>query len=189
MDELITCLRQHGHLENWQIDLIDHQFDWLFVAKGNYFSQVAQVASRIGFITQGVMRIGYYTQEGDEITRSFRAENQWVGNTTSFFSGVPCEEYIQALSDCQLRVLSKAAFRELAATIDTWNDLFLRLTAQALLTKVQATGTLLEQDATTRYDNFLAQHPGLVNRVPLSALASYLGITQSSLSRIRKKRT
>lgn len=189
MNELITGLRQYGHLESWQIDLIEHKLDWLFVPKGNYFSQVAQVASRIGFITQGVMRIGYYNQEGDEVTRSFRAENQWVGNTNSFFSGVPCEEYIQALSDCQLLVLSKEAFTELAATIATWNDLFLRMTAQAMLTKVQATATLLEQDATARYHNFLVQHPGLINRVPLSALASYLGITQSSLSRIRKKRT
>lgn len=186
MDELIGYLRQYGHLDSQQIGMIERKLDKLSVPKGAYFSQAGKVANRIGFITQGVMRICYHSQEGDEFTRSFRAENQFVGNTGSFFSGIPCGEYIEALSDCQLLVIGKDAYTELAATIDSWNDIFLRITSQAMLTKVQATGTMLGQDATTRYGNFVAQNPGLVNRIPLFALASYLGITQSSLSRIRK---
>lgn len=187
MDELIACLRQYGSLDSQHISLIERKLDGLSVPKGTYFSQAGKVASQIGFITQGIMRICYYNKEGDEFTRSFRAENQFVGNTGSFFSGMPCGEYIEALSNCQLLVISKDVFAELADSIDSWNDLFLRITSQAMLTKVQATGTMLGQDATARHGNFLAQNPGLVNRIPLFALASYLGITQSSLSRIRKK--
>lgn len=177
MDELITYLRQYGHLNSHHIELIEHKLDVLSIPKGTYFSQTGEVANRIGFITQGIMRVCYYSKEGVEFTRSFIAENQLVGNVSSFFSGMPCGEYIEALSDCQLLVMSKDAFTELTDTIDSWNDIFLRITSQAMLTKVQATGTMLGQDAKARYDNFLAQNPGLVNRIPLSALASYLGIT------------
>ncbi|MEJ7660370.1 MAG: hypothetical protein WKG07_12500 [Hymenobacter sp.] len=67
-----------------------------------------------------------------------------------------------------------------------WDDMMNRITAQHLQEKLARISPMVAQDATTRYLEFIENYPQLANRIPLSHLASFLGITQSSLSRIRK---
>jgi hypothetical protein len=76
--------------------------------------------------------------------------------------------------------------KELSMTILIWDDIINKIINKALLEKVNKISPMLAEDATERYQNFFTQFPTLANRIPLSYLASYLGITQSSLSRIRK---
>jgi CRP-like cAMP-binding protein len=104
----------------------------------------------------------------------------------SFREETPSAEYIEAVTDCRILVFSKQDFTELAALIPGWQDLFVKITSYVLENKLRVTSNMLAQDAQTRYLNFIDHYPGLVNRVPLAMLASYLGITPSSLSRIRK---
>ena len=186
MQELINQLRRYGHLDEQQIELINTKLQVVSLSRGTYFSEAGKVANQLGFIIDGVMRVCYYNKDGEEFTRYFISENRFVGNVSHFFSGMACLEYVEALTDCQLLVLSKAAFTELADSVAPWNDIFLKMIAEATLMKAQSLGAMLGQNATTRYLEFLEQYPGLINRIPLSALASYLGMTQSSLSRIRK---
>ena len=107
-------------------------------------------------------------------------------DSVSFYNGTPSSEYVEAITDCTLLVFSKNSFSELSIAISNWSDIFTRILTDALMKKVQDSNTMLNQDATTRYLKFLELFPNVANRVPLSMLASYLGITQSSLSRIRK---
>lgn len=71
-------------------------------------------------------------------------------------------------------------------TIIGWDEIIAKITSKGLAEKVNKISTMMAEDATERYLNFFERFPALANRVPLSYLASYLGITQSSLSRIRK---
>ena len=75
---------------------------------------------------------------------------------------------------------------DLSNTIVVWDAIVNKIVQKALIEKLDRRSPLVEQDATTRYLNFLEKFPKITNRIPLSYLASYLGITQSSLSRIRK---
>jgi len=75
---------------------------------------------------------------------------------------------------------------ELSLTIIGWDAIVSKITAKGLADKLNRISPMMVEDATERYLNFLTNFPGLANRIPLSHLASYLGITQSSLSRIRK---
>ncbi|MFN7601794.1 MAG: Crp/Fnr family transcriptional regulator, partial [Bacteroidota bacterium] len=90
------------------------------------------------------------------------------------------------VTHCKLVVLSRDAFKELSAEIAGWDVIIKNLTAKSLLDKVNRISPMLAEDAKSRYLNFLEKFPHIANRVPLSMLASYLGITQSSLSRIRR---
>lgn len=189
MDELINYILQYGHLNQQQIGLIKHKVHDVELSKGAYFSEAGKVARQVGFLTEGVIRVCYYGKNGDEFTRCFMTENRFVVDMSSFYNETACAEYVEALTDCRLLVFSKEAFTELGNTIIAWNDIMNKITSKALMDKMQASSAMLAQDATTRYLNFLKNNPGLANRIPLSALASYLGITQSSLSRIRKSIT
>ena len=99
---------------------------------------------------------------------------------------IPSSEYIQAITDCRIIVFSAEGLQELSLTITGWDNIINKITAKSLIEKVSRISPMLSEDATSRYRNFLDQFPLLANRIPLSLLASYLGITQSSLSRIRK---
>jgi CRP-like cAMP-binding protein len=83
-------------------------------------------------------------------------------------------------------VFSKKDWRDLLDTIVGWDAIVHKIISKALRQKVERRSPLVSEDATTRYLMFLKIYPNVVNRIPLSYIASYLGITQSSLSRIRK---
>lgn len=71
-------------------------------------------------------------------------------------------------------------------TIIVWDEIIAKITSKGLAEKVNKISIMMAEDATERYLNFFERFPKLANKIPLSYLASYLGITQSSLSRIRK---
>lgn len=97
--------------------------------------------------------------------------------------------YVQAITDCKLIVFSRKDRLELLDTIVGWETIVHKIISKALGQKVERRSPLVSEDAATSYLKFLEIYPNVVNRIPLSYVASYLGITQSSLSRIRKKHT
>ncbi|QKZ13574.1 Crp/Fnr family transcriptional regulator [Spirosoma sp. KUDC1026] len=189
MEELIAYLLEFGHLDGQQRELIQTKARHRHIAKGAYFAEAGKISTQIGYVTDGVFRVCYYDKVGDSFTRYFVYENRFVVDVNSFRDDKPSTEYIEAITDCQLLVFSKEDFTQLAALIPGWQDIFVKITSYVLENKLKFTSNMLVQDAQKRYLNFLDHYPGLANRVPLTMLASYLGITPSSLSRIRKKIT
>jgi len=186
MEEMINYILRFGGITTQQIDLVKSKAEVIHLKKGAYFSEANKIARQVGFIIEGVIRVCYYGKNGEEYTRCFVREKRFVVDSVSFFNDTPSSEYVEAVTDCTLIIFSKNAFAELAVAINNWNDIFTRILTDALMKKVQDSNTMLNQDATTRYLKFLELFPNVANRVPLSMLASYLGITQSSLSRIRR---
>ena len=99
---------------------------------------------------------------------------------------VSSTEYIQAVTDYQLLVFSQDILQELSATIIGWDELIHKITTKALLDKVNRVSPMLAETGSERYLHFMQRYPSLVHRIPLTLLASYLGLTKSSLSRIRR---
>jgi len=85
-----------------------------------------------------------------------------------------------------LLIFSKEAMKELSLTIIVWDSIINQIITKSLVGKVNKISPMLAEDAKVRYLSFLEKFPLLANRIPLSYMASYLGIAQSSLSRIRK---
>lgn len=183
---MIDYMLQFDQLNEQQVALIKSKMEEITLPKGGYFSEPGKVANTVGFLTEGVIRVCYYNKDGEEFTRCFIPANRFVADMNSFYNLTPCAEYVEAVTECRLLTLSRESYTELSHTIVSWNDIFSRITSKALMAKMSAARIMLTQDASTRYVNFLQQYPGLANTVPLSFIASFLGITQSSLSRIRK---
>ena len=186
MDNLINYLLRFGNLNQQQIELIKHKAEEVSLPKEAYFSEAGHLAKQVAFVSEGILRVCYYSNKGDEITRYFIDEDNFAVDLNSYNYHIPSSEYIQAVTDCRLLVFSREDMAELSATIINWDAILSKITAKGLLDKVNRISPMLAEDAKTRYLHFLTKFPRLANRIPLSALASYLGITQSSLSRIRR---
>ena len=186
MENLINYLLQFEQLNQQQIDLIKSKVKVIQLKKEDYFSAAGKIAQQVAFINEGILRVCYYNNKGEEITRHFIDENNFAVDLNSFTYQIPSSEYMQAITDCTLFVFSAAAIRDLSLTIVPFNNIRSQITTKSLIEKVNRISPMLAQDAKVRYISFLNDFPKLANRIPLSFLASYLGITQSSLSRIRK---
>lgn len=186
MEKLINYLLQFEQLNQQQIDLIKSKAKEIELKKEDYFSQAGKIAKQVAFVKKGILRVCYYNNKGEEITRYFIDENNFAVDLNSFTYQIPSSEYVQAVTNCKLLIFSAEALKDLSVTIIVWDSIINKISAKALLEKVNRISPMIAEDARSRYLSFLEKFPQLANRIPLSLLASYLGITQSSLSRIRK---
>ena len=186
MKELLEYLLKFGNLNPHQVELISSKVTEVAFRKDEYFSEAGKIARRVGFVLEGIMRVCYYNNKGEEITKYFIEENNLVVDLESFDNEIPSSAYVQAITDCRLIIFTKKDWQELLNTIVGWDTIVHKIISKALMQKVERRSPLVSEDATTRYLKFLEIYPTVANRIPLSYIASYLGVTQSSLSRIRK---
>lgn len=182
MNEFIEYILQFGSLSQQQIDFISKKAKEVKLPKDDYFLEAGKVLKKVGFIIDGIVRVYYYSDEGKEITKIFLEENHLLFS----LNNDPSPEYIQAATDCRLLVFSNKDWEKISNTIDGWEPIIQKIITKALAKKLKRVSPLVSQDATTRYLEFMDKYPMLANRIPLAYIASYLGITQQSLSRIRR---
>ena len=186
MDQLIDYVLQFGSLNERQIELIKKKAVEIELKKGDYFWEAGKVINQVGFVESGVLRVYYYNNRGDEITRYFILENLLILYGYDSDSNYIPSEYLQALENSKLLTFSKSDWQELCDIIINWEEIIHKISAKQHREKLIRRSPLIIQDASTRYAEFINHFPSLINRIPLSYIASYLGVTQSSLSRIRK---
>lgn len=185
MKALTDHIVQFGTLTQQELDCITEGVTTVSLPKDAYFSEAGHIPKQLAFVASGVLRGFYYDQEGTEITRCFINENSLVADYMHFEAGTAATESIQACTDCTLFVFSKSHWDSLSHRIAGWDHLKSKMVHQCMLQKSRK-GPVVSQDATTRYLEFIANYPSVMHRVALSHVASYLGVTQQSLSRIRK---
>lgn len=184
---LIATLRKYGNItDNDEAAILAHATIRHY-QKGEDFLSARKVATEIGFLVEGVFR--YYTidREGKEHTFTFIKEGEFFTNLTSYHEGLPSYGTIQAETDAEVIVLDKTTWEYLSETIKDWEYISKRLSQVGLINHLQFLRQLISHDATYCYLRFLERFPTIANRVPAQHLASFMGITKHSLSRIRKK--
>lgn len=162
-------------------------FSVKLLKKSELFVSQGQSCTEIGFITSGICRSFYLSEKGEEITYCFRFPGEFMVAYSSFITGQGSLEDLQALSPAELLVISKSDVDRLAATSPAWMQ-FLKITAEQQFIELEKRIFQLQRvNARTRYEELLKNQPEYVQQIPLHYLASYLGITQRHLSRIRKE--
>jgi len=140
--------------------------------------------AQLYFIERGLLR-GYYFDDDKEITHWFAQEGEFATGFYSFISKEPSFEFVQALEDCSLIEISYAALQNLYAKFPETERLGRLITESYYLKLEERLLSLQFKSAKERYHNLLTGNPKLLQRAPLGQIASYLGITQETLSRIR----
>lgn len=155
---------------------------------GEVFASPDRVCKHIGFLQSGIARV-YHLQTGKEITDYFNTplRNPLVSSFVSFLTQKVSREYVAALTDCELLLIHQEDLEQLYAQFKSMERLGRLLAERNYLLALERIESLQNQDASSRYEAFLKLYPQLVNQVPNHYIASYLGITPESLSRIRKQ--
>ena len=182
MKEFIAYISQFGNFNQQQIDFISKKAKMLELHKDEYLVEAEKSLTQVSFVVEGILRVCHYNNKGEEITRYFFDENHLIANCKEENS----TEEVQATTHCKLLVFSNEDWQEFSNTISGWDTIMDKIIQKTLAEKLQRRSPLIEQDATTRYLTFMEKFPTLANRIPLAYIASYLGITRYSLSRIRK---
>jgi len=166
---------------------IDAHTEILNIPAGEILVREGQYADRLYFIVSGAAR-AYYWKDGRDVTDWFAFENDFICAIVSYFMNVPSPHFIEVLEPSTLLSIKRDAMQMLC---DKHHDIErlgrLSATKTMLLLQQRIVGMQFES-AEKRYHNLLASNPDILNRVPLRHIASYLGITQETLSRIRAKR-
>jgi CRP-like cAMP-binding protein len=155
--------------------------------KNQFLVSAGEVNGDLFYIHQGLVRFVYTTEDGREFNKSFSSENCFIGCLRSMLTLQPCRFSIQALEPTQALVISTDARISLWKNFPEWERLGRLLVERLALNKEEREAQFLLDPVEKRYQQFLADHPALSERVAQYHIASYLGITDVALSRIRKR--
>jgi CRP-like cAMP-binding protein len=139
------------------------------------------------FIVSGLLRLYYINDNGDEYTKSFCVENDIVSAYSALLLNEPSRLFIQALEPSSLLVADFQSYQRISTQHPCWQIVNCKIAEALFIKKEKREASLLLDDAQTRYLAFLAEYPQLEGRVKQHHIASYLGITPVSLSRIRAR--
>jgi CRP-like cAMP-binding protein len=187
LKEFKKYLSSFTEIENSTWTQIENLFCETKFKKGDYFVKSGQVAQKIGFIKSGILRAFYTDKKGKEYNKHFFIDNSLVGAYSSLISGQINSISQQALTDCIILI---ADYKKLTNLYKTCPDLERFSRKYAELSFVHKENRELEivlLDANKRYEIFQTQFPNLSQQIPQYHIASYLGVSATQLSRIRKK--
>ena len=156
------------------------------LAKGDFFIKEGSVCRKLAFINSGLVRTYYHSSSSEEITYCFFFAGQMLSAYSSLITGEPTSENLEALADTELFVLSKAVLDKLVASDTRWLLLTKIIAEQQYIELEKRIFLLQKEKAEKRYADLLQSQPEYLQHIPLRYLASYLGITQRHLSRLRK---
>lgn len=157
--------------------------------KRQYLLQEGDICYYNSFVAKGCMRLYHVGDKGAEHILKFAIENWWIGDYESYNSGNPAKNNIDALEDSDLILILKTDLDELVRTIPNFQIFKERLDARSFDASQHRILSTISDPAEKRYENFIKKYPDIFNRVPLHMIASYLGLTRETLSRIRSNYT
>jgi signal-transduction protein with cAMP-binding, CBS, and nucleotidyltransferase domain len=158
------------------------------IKKGDFFNMQMMVCNDLGLVVKGIFRIYYHDPKTDtEKNLFFFSENQFVVSFRSFISQKVCWYYIEAMEDSEIIFISYKDLNSLYETNANWAR-FGRLLAELFFAYAQTrTEEFVFFSHEERYVRLLEEHPNIIERIPSYHISSFLGITNPSLSRIRKR--
>ena len=184
MDQLLNHIKTYYPLSEEAQMALQDCFEQVVLAKNEFLLTEGKISRHLYFLEQGALR-GYYNLDGKEITHWFGFEDDFVTSFHSFITQEPAVENIQLLEGCVLWSISK---QTLTGLFNQYHEIerLVRIAYEKYYIRLEERFVNAQfKTATERYENLLNQTPHILERVPLGIVASYLGISQETLSRIR----
>jgi cAMP-binding proteins - catabolite gene activator and regulatory subunit of cAMP-dependent protein kinases len=156
--------------------------------KGECFVREGDIPAKIGFITQGLMKYYYIDFDGNEWIKYFAAERDFAASYAGFLYQSPSLYTIEAMEDTTVLAIDFNAYIENINQSMTWCIIARKYTEKIYYEKEKREASFLKEDGSRRYAGFVHQYPRLLERISNKDIASFLGLTPVSLSRIRNKK-
>lgn len=191
MDKAGSRLQQFFQRSNYfsreQVQEIITLFEEKEVARNDLALREGQVSDEYFFLEEGFVRAFVYDIDGKDVTTSFYPPGTVVVEVSSFFNRVPSRENLQALADCKGWYITYEQLNHLFHAYPAFREFGRSILVRLLTTLKNRALSMITETAEQRYEHLLKTNPDIFQNVPLKHIASYLGVTDTSLSRIRKE--
>ena len=186
---LIAYINKHTHspLTDEEEVLVAEIFKPKKLRKRQYFLQEGEVCKYVGFIVNGALRQYSVDDKGTEHIVHLYIENYWAGDRESSIMLTPSRYNIDAWEETELLIITRAEMMDLMQKIPSLNEMIRIMDERNAITNQRRLNSTISNTAEKRYEEFADNHPQFIQRFPQHLIASYLGITKETLSRIRKQ--
>ncbi|MBA6156575.1 Crp/Fnr family transcriptional regulator [Tenacibaculum sp. S7007] len=174
-------------LSSEELELILSGYKKVSFKKGDFIIKQGVIVNSYYLVEKGFLRSFVIDVSGNEVTTNFYLEGSIVLEETSFFLRTPTKEYIQVVEDCELWTKDFDTFQKHFNQSEKYREWGRAHLAQNFFAFKEHSLTIITESATDRYKKMLANNPEIIKKSSLKHIASFLGITDTSLSRIRKE--
>jgi CRP-like cAMP-binding protein len=184
---LAKYLIEKGDLTSDELRIVEEAAMPKKIRKRQYLLQEGDISHNIGFVVKGCFRLYSIGKNGEEYSMRFAIENWWISDFDSFQSGLPSKYNIDALEDGELLMIKKEKWNVLLETIPGFKKLIDKLTARNYEAHQNRILSNISETAEEKYNNFISTYPMIYDRIPLHMIASFLGLSRETLSRVRQQ--
>ena len=186
-EELFNNIRQKIKITEKEEDICRSLFIPKKLRKRQYLLQAGDVSKYIAFVEKGLLRTYLVDEKGTELIMQFAPAGWWTGDIYSNLTNEPSEYNIDAIEDTETLLLTSQGYEELLAKAPVFERFYRLLIQNSFIAMQRRLKGSLILSAEEKYKNFVQLYPDIVQRVPQHYIASFLGITPESLSRVRRQ--
>jgi CRP-like cAMP-binding protein len=188
-DNLRAYLQARAAFTEEELGFMETLFVPTPLLAGEFLQRAGEVAKYAAFVATGCLRSYVIDGKGKEHIVQFAPENWWLGDAASAMSGTPSQYFIDAVEDSNLLLIDAPSHQLVLERVPAYAAAMRIGLQRAAEAKDQRIVSSLATSAEERYEAFLAKYPSIALRVPQWMLASYLGVSPETLSRVRKSRS
>lgn len=184
-DNLIKYLSAKIELTPHDIERLESACRLKKVRRRQYLLQEGDIWRENAFVSKGLVRTFRVDDKGQEHIFQFSPENWWAGDRYSYMYEEPAKFNIEALEDSEIILIAKGTFEELLETIPAYNTFHRNLLERSFVVLQNRIHMGNSYTAEEKYNEFVKMYPDIINRIPQHMIASYVGVSPETLSRIR----
>jgi CRP-like cAMP-binding protein len=185
--QLSDYIKRTINVTDEELAIILSYFKPLKQNKNDYLLSEGQTSQRTYFVGKGCLRIFFVNEEGKDSTRYIAFENQFATALVSFITEQPSKEFIQAIEPSELLYINHFDFKYLMEIVPKWRQFYCNYLEKAYVNNTNRLMSFTTQDALERYLQLLKINPAVVSRLPNKIVASYINVSQETLSRLKSK--
>ena len=185
-DTFLKYLQDKITLSDEEVELIRSVSILKKLRKRQFLLQEGDVWRYNAFVCSGFLKTFSIDDKGQEHIMNFSPENYWTGDRESLATGNPSRFNIDAIEDAEIILITKENFESICQQIPQLNNLANAILQKSFIVSQNRIHANISLSAEEKYQNFLVKFPSIANRVPQHMIASYIGITPETLTRIRR---
>lgn len=187
MDKLKIFLQTLTPISDKEFENSRNFFHKIYLKKGDSLLEKGKVCKQMSFVNRGSLRTFYFNNKSEEITHCFRTKNTFISSFKSFILQEPSFLSIIALEETELIVIDYDKLQKLYSASIVWQNIGRLLTERAYIEMEEYASVLNNESAKEKYLRLINEHGEVFQNANIEHIATYLGVTRRTLSRIRKE--